>query len=385
MFGAERFGSCSVSMQSEKTFVMWVQIFLPVVGALVLSGCSFQNTPPPPDWILTPQKAYPTDRFLVGIGEGSTRDQAEKRAYAAVARIFSANIQARSLDQESYSLTETNEQSSTHRTLRIDHETRVTTTKLIENVRVLDAWYRALDQQFFVLAGLDRHHTETLLVERLGDLDTTIERLIGQGRSHPQKLHRIQGYKQALVLLQQRKGMNADLRVIRASGAGISSAYTGSQVQREFMDFVATHLVISVGIQGENHEELERAIEEGLKREGLLASAREQDSLIAETPADISISGTGRLWTVDLPDPLFRYVRWCGDVQIRETESARLVGVISRSGREGHITENEARVRASKVMQEVISREVARLLTQSVFSPEPELFNSQNIPNACPS
>jgi hypothetical protein len=58
--------------------------------------------------------------------------------------------------------------------------------------------------------------------------------------------------------------------------------------------------------------------------------------------------------------------------------------VISRSGREGHITEKEAQVRASKVMQEVISQEVARLLTQSVFSAEPESSNSQNIPNACP-
>ncbi len=363
---------------------MWVKFFLPFVGALVLSGCWFRNSPTPPDWILAPQAAYPADRYLVGMGEGATRDQAEKRAYAAVARIFSANVQAKSFDQESYSLTETNDQSSTNRTLHIDHMTQVTTTKLLENVKVLDAWYRTLDQQFFVLAGLDRHHTERVLIERLSDLDAAIEGFIKQGRSHPQKIHRIQGYKQALVLLQQRKVMNTDLRVIRVSGEGIASSYTSPQVQREFMDFVASHLMISVVMEGENHEELERAIGEGLKREGLLASAREGNSLMPETPADISISGTGKLWTVDLPDPLFRYVRWCGDVQIRETESARLIGVISRSGREGHITENEARVRASKVMQEVISQEVARLLTQSVFSAEPNSSNSQNIPNACP-
>ena len=363
---------------------MWIKFFLPLAGALVLSGCWFRSTPTPPDWILAPQVAYPGDRYLVGMGEGSTRDQAEKRAYAAVARIFSANVQAKSLDQESYSLTETNDQSLTHRTLHIDHVTQVTTTKLLENVKVLDAWYRTLDQQFFVLAGLDRHHTETALVERLSDLDVAIEGFVMQGRSHPQKIHRIQGYKQALGLLQQRKVMNTDLRVIRASGEGIPSLYTSQQVQREFMDFVASHLVISIVIEGENHEELERAIGEGLKREGLLASAREGDSLNSETPADVSISGTGRLWTVDLPDPLFHYVRWCGDVQIRETESARLVGVISRSGREGHITDHEARVRASKVMQEVISQEVARLLTQSVFSSEPDSSNSQTIPNACP-
>ena len=363
---------------------MWFKLVFLLVGALVLSGCWFRSTPIPPDWVLSPQAAYPADRYLVGMGEGSTRDQAEKRAYAAVARIFSANVQAKSLDQESYSLKETNDQSSTQRTLHIDHLTQVTTTKLLENVNVLESWYRPLDQQFFILAGLDRHQTEKILLERLSNLDLTIEGFVTQGRTHPQKIHRIQGYKQALVLLQQRFGMNTDLRVIRASGEGVLPPYTRNQLQSEFMDFVANHLVISVVMEGENHEELERAIEEGLTREGLLASARERESLVPGTQADVSISGTGRLWTVDLPDPLFRYVRWCGDVQIHETESSRLVGVISQSGREGHITENEARIRASKVMQEVIAKEVARLLTQSVFSAEPDLSTSQSIPNACP-
>jgi len=360
---------------------MWVKIFLPLICALMLSGCWFRNTPPPPDWIQTTQKAYPTDRYLVGMGEGSTRDQAEKRAYAAVARIFSANVQAKSLDRESYSLTETNDQSSTHRTLRIDHETQVTTTKLIENVKVLEAWYRTLDQQFFVLAGLDRHHTETLLVERLGDLDATIERLVAQGRSHPQKFHRIQGYKQALVLLQQRKAMNTDLRVIRASGEGIPSSYISPQIQREFMDFVAKNLLISVAIEGEYHEDLERAILEGLKKEGLLGRPANSES---SEMADLSIIGQGLLWAVDLPDPLFKYVRWCGTIDIYENPSHRLIGVISETGREGHVTEHEARIRASKVMQDVISKEVARLLTQSVFNADPDLSTSQSIPNACP-
>jgi hypothetical protein len=255
---------------------------------------------------------------------------------------------------------------------------------LLENVKVLESWYRQRDQQFFILAGLDRHQTENLLVERLSNLDLTIDGFVTQGRTHPQKIHRIQGYKQALVLLQQRVVLNTDLRVIRASGEGILPPYTSHQLQREFIDFVANHLVISVVMEGENHEELERAIWEGLKREGLLASAKERESIMPGTQADISITGTGRLWLVDLPDPLFRYVRWCGDVQIHETESGRLVGVISRSGREGHITENEARIRSSKVMQDVISKEVARLLTQSVFNAEPDLSTSQSIPNACP-
>ena len=273
----------------------------------------------------------------------------------------------------------------TQRELNIDHMTQVTTKKILENVKVLESWYRKTDRQFVVLAGLDRQQTESVFLDRLRVLDRKIDGFVSQGRGHPQKVQRIRGYKQALALLQKRKTLNQDLQVIRVSGKGVSPSYSIHQLQNELMDFVANHVVISLAIEGDSQEELERAIWDGLKREGLLASARESMPSGMGSQVDLSISGKGRLWTVELPDPLFRYVRWCGDIQIREAGSERLVGAISRSGREGHITEKEARVRASNQMQKVISDEVANILTHSVFSDQSD--SSQKVlipPKACP-
>ena len=87
---------------------------------------------------------------------------------------------------------------------------------------------------------------------------------------------------------------------------------------------------------------------------------------------------------MDLPDPSFRYVRWCGDAQVQEMDSKRLLGVISRTGREGHITEQEARIRASHTMQKVISKEVVRIFTQSAFYKTSDAAKGLNIPKACP-
>ena len=359
-------------------------MILGVWVCILAVGCAWFGRENPPEWIMSPHQSYPAERYLTGIGEAESREQAEKRAYAAVARVFSAQVKTQSMDHETYSIQESGERSQTRRELQLDQRTQVTTSKVLENVKVLDVWYQPSTRHYWALAGLDRQQAEQAILERLQEWDTKIANMINQGRTHPQKIQQIRGYKQAINLLADRNTLNADLRVIRSSGESLLPSYGIPEIQREFMDFVANHLVISVVMEGENHEELERAIWEGLKREGLLASARERESIMPSTQADVSISGTGRLWVVDLPDPLFRYVRWCGDVQIHETESGRLVGVISRSGREGHITEHEARIRASKVMQEVIAKEVARLLTQSVFSAEPDLSNSQSIPNACP-
>jgi hypothetical protein len=350
-------------------------------GVCILAGgCAWYGGETPPEWIMSPHQSYPAERYLTGIGEAESRDQAEKRAYAAVARVFSAQVNTQSMDHETYSIQESGVESQTRRELQLDQRTQVTTSKALENVQILDLWYQPSTRHFWALAGLDRQQAEKAILERLQEWDTKIENMIHQGRTHPQKIQRIRGYKEAMILLTDRDTLNTDLRVIRTSGDSLPPSYRIPQIQREFMDFVAQNLVISVAIEGEYHEDIERAILEGLKQEGLLG--RPPDSKSSEV-ADLAIVGQGKFWTVNLPDPLFKYVRWCGDIDIYENPSHRLIGVISETGREGHVTEKEARIRASKVMQEVISKEIARLLTRSVFSAEPDPSQSQRVPNAC--
>ena len=347
---------------------------------MLIGGCAWLANETPPDWIRSSHQSYPPERYLTGIGEAESRELAEKRAYAAVARVFSAKVSAQSMDYEKYSLQETDDRSQSRRELLLDRRTRVTTNKVLENVKVLDVWYQPSTRHFFAFAGLDRQQAEQAVLERLQDWDMKIDHMINQGRTHPRKIQRIRGYKEAIALLADRDLLNADLRIIRASGESLPSSYRIPQVQREFMDFVANEVVISVTLEGDNHQDMERAILEGLKQEGLLAGTAKAEGI---ENTDLAIVGEGYLWSLDIPDPLFTYVRWCGDIEIYETPSHRLIGVISETGREGHITEQEARVRANSAMQQVLSREVARLLTRSIFE-DSDNEEARRKPKACP-
>lgn len=355
-----------------------------VGGVLILiAGCAWLGSEVPPEWILSPHSRYPVEQFLTGMGEAESRDQAERRAYAAVARVFSAHVQARSMDRESYVIQETGKTSRTRRELQLDQRTQVTTSKVLENVKILDAWYQPSTRHFFALAGLDRPQAEQAILERVRDWDSIIEDMINQGRSHPRKIQRIHGYKQAMSLLNTRKQLNADLRVIRISGESQPPPFRLPDIQREFQDFVANEVIIWVSMKGENREQLERAILEGLKQEGLLGTMASMLNEGMSGNEDMSIVGQAKLWTIDLPDPLFKYVRWCGDIDIYENPSHRLIGVISETGREGHITEREARVRANGAMQQVLSREVSRLLTRSIFEEKNAAAKIQRKSKAC--
>lgn len=363
----------------SKTPIISVSLYL------LFSGCTGLKEDAPPQWILSPQNSYPTEQFLTGQGEGSTREKAEKKAYVAIARIFLAEVKSEAEDQESYSMQQTGHTHRTQRTLKITQYNQVNTRKVLENVQILKVWAKPSTQHFFVLAGLDRHKADKIITDRLHEIDQSIHQSVTQGRTNTQKIERIRGYKHALSLLSARKSLHSDLRIIRQNGNSQPSLYMLDRLLQEFQNFVAHELTIAVKINGENHKALERAILQGLQKEGLLgqhASTSMREGSEREK-ADIVIHGTERLWAVNLPDPVFTYVRWCANITIYDQPSNQLVGVISRTGMEGHITESEANVRARKFMLYTLTQEIARIFTSSYVKEEHSTSPHQTPSSPC--
>jgi len=100
-------------------------------------------------------------------------------------------------------------------------------------------------------------------------------------------------------------------------------------------------------------------------------------------PVELSIKGTVRLWPIDVHDPHFRYVRWCTDAVIEETATHRVIGAVSKGGKEGHVTEREAAAKAVRVMQQEFSAELARSVAAHIYG-EADLPAAAAAPSGCP-
>ena len=98
----------------------------------------------------------------------------------------------------------------------------------------------------------------------------------------------------------------------------------------------------------------------------LAGAAAEPQAAMNNQAPDLLIKGVVRVWDIDSLDPLFVYARWCGDIQIIDRMQERVVGVVSRSGREGHVTSRAARARASAVMQSTLAQEVGSTIFSSM-------------------
>ena len=350
----------------------WSLIIL--VMGLSLSACTMFKSVDPPTWLMGASEQYPTSRYLVGVGHGASSSVAEERAYAAVAKIFSAHVQSRVQDSEAFRMLEKDGSTQTQRELGLEQSTRVTTNKVLSHVQVLERWQHPETKEMYVLAGLDRQQVERGWVEQIQAYDQTIDDDVRRARASSDKLSHLGQLRHAIQVWHEREKVNVDLRVIRESGSGIPPPYELGQLRQELDAFIKEQFLVEVRIVGDQAADVQSAIVQKLGQEGLLVrtegsptpSESESQTGVSQQAPDLLIKGSVHVWDIDSLDPLFVYARWCGDVQIIDPRQDRVLGVVSRSDREGHVTAREARLRASAVMQATLAQEVVSTIFSSL-------------------
>ncbi len=355
---------------------------------LVLFGCSWFGGPAKPAWIDGVSPDYPSTQYLTGVGQGDNRAVAEDQAYAALARIFKAEVSAQSKDWESYLVVEQRGQSRDERRLTLDNLTRVSTDKVLENVKIVDRWYDAKKGLHYALAGMHRPQAETAFTERIAELDRSVRSDVEEAHGTADRLAKVRCLRRAARSLVIREAYNADLRVIRASGQGTAAPYRVQDLTRELEEFLSSNFVLAVVVTGDQVEPVQRALSEGLIKEGLQVaswnSATDQaGGSRSQSAPELLVRGTVRVWPIDVRDPQFFYVRWCSDFEIVDMTSQRVVGAISKGGKEGHLSEREATARVVRVMQQDMSADVAKAIAAHIYG-ETELPTEAIRPAGCP-
>ena len=360
-----------------------------LMGLAALSGCAWFGGHTKPDWIEGVSAAYPSRQYLVGVGQAESRVVAEDRAYAAVARIFKAEVSAHAKDWESYLVIEQRGQSSAERRLTLDNLTRVSTDKVLENVQIVDRWVDVQKGFHYALAGMYRPQAETSFMERITELDRSIRDDVEEAHRGSDKLAKVRALRRAARNLVLRETYNTDLRVIRPSGQGIVASYRVSELTHELERFLTTNLVLAVAMAGDQAEPMQRALTEGLLKEGLQVTSRtwrgdwSMDGDSSGSSPELLVRGVVRVWPIDVRDPQFKFVRWCSDLEVVDVTSQRVVGALSKGGKEGHLSEREATAKVVRVMQQAFSIDVAKAIAGYVYG-ELELPAQASQPAGCP-
>jgi len=349
---------------------------LAVIFFLVLSACA--ASPAIPDWVTgTKASAYPDGQFLVGVGQAESRSVAEERAYAAMARIFKADVSSRAKDWESYLTLEKRGHVQTERQLTLEVVTQVTTDKLVENVKIAETWRDPKTGLHSALAVMNREAAQVTFRSKIAEMDDAISRDVKEARTTRDTYRQARGIRRAIRTLIIRDALNSDLRVV-IGGRGVVSDHSLSGLTGELETLLNERLVVAVEVTGDQAKAVWQAVMEGLVREGLPVTAPSGGT----ATADLLVKGEARLWPMELPDPRFRYARWCAEFVILHQKDQRVLGSVARSGREGHLTATDAAGRALASLQQDIASALAKSLAEHIYGDPPS--DSAPAQAACP-
>ena len=98
---------------------------------------------------------------------------------------------------------------------------------------------------------------------------------------------------------------------------------------------------------------------------------------------ELLVRGVVRVWPIDVRDPQFKFARWCSDFEVLDLSSQRVVGALSKGGKEGHLSDREATARVVRIMQQELSVDVAQAIAAHVYG-EMELPTQASQPAGCP-
>ena len=343
-----------------------------IIGLIGLLGhAAFVGAADPPDWVGGSSKKHPAAGYLTGVGYGDTRQAAEDRAYAAISKIFKAEIDSKTQEWEKYLQSDAKGQTDSRRQVGIEQATSVSTQKVLENVAIAETWLDESKAVYYALAVMDRPHAAATLRDRITSLDLKVDELLKESRESDNKLRTVQSLHAAIQNLLLREAYNTELRIIDPAGKGSEGMVNLAAVGRDLRQYLAKNFKIVVEVAGPHHERIRAAIVEGLNRQGFPVAPVGREPV--ERDADLVIKGVVAFEPVEMPgggSKRTRFVRWSAAFDLTDQSSKRVIGSVAQQGREGHLTSSEAESRALRVAEQAMAEEISRRIAEFIYGQE---------------
>lgn len=319
-----------------------------------------------PGWIDNPGLFYPKEEYLVGVGEGETRKRAEDQTYAAISRIFQAKVSDQFKSFERSLESESGGKNRISRHIEIEQLTTMSTEKTLEDVAISETWFDPDTKTYYALAILNRSHASASLKDKIAQLDSEAAQALQQAQKTQEKRIRLKNLKRALNAILLREGYNMDLMIIDPSGKGIANPLDPLKVINGFDQFVAGSFSVAILLAGPYSGQIKESLSEEITgRLGL--------PLVSVSSPSIDVSIAGRIEMEEAKTSSsseFKFLQWRVTIHLLD-EVGKEFGTITRSGREGHRSRQEAEQVVVRSIRQEIKKEVGEKLTRFLFGDIP--------------
>nr|WP_242463920.1 LPP20 family lipoprotein [Halorhodospira halophila] len=193
-----------------------------LAGVLLAVGCAGGGSRPaePPGWVEGAEPAeFPRARYLTAVGTADSRESAQDRARAELARAFEVHVAARTQQEDRLEFGA----GATRHQATLGQQVATRTEVTLRGVEIGETWREPESGRYHVLAVLDRQRAASALREAMAGLDAATSRDLRQADEAEDPLHALAALARGLEAQRQRAEYQQALRVL--TGAGMAVRY----------------------------------------------------------------------------------------------------------------------------------------------------------------
>ncbi|MFC1467657.1 LPP20 family lipoprotein [Verrucomicrobiota bacterium] len=322
-------------------------VLLAATLSLLLSGCA--TTPSAkklPKWVLHPDSKYSSVRYMTAVGEGDTLRAAEGHAFNRLAGRFKTRVQAS--ERVSDRAEETfGKKLSFEKTSEYLSDIQLETDETLLNVETLEQYHDAKGR-VYALVALNRADTAQLYKEKIAENAQRIRSLMG---GDPYKLKAYAKARLALALGLANQQLIDRLSIIHHDSATMANLPYELDLLRMRAAQASHSIRFKVSMQGNQSAAFGQQVSSVMTRRGFTESA----------VSDLRISGTVSIQDIHFPRKDINTVRFQLLLNVNDQLGKTLI-TLKKDGREAHLSQENARRRAERTVNQLIEKELnARL------------------------
>jgi len=315
-----------------------------------------------PEWVDGDSIQYPSSRYLTGVGYASDRKSAEDRARAEIAKIFYSKIDSRTRSYQEYVQTTSKGKSRAEETFGMEEITKVSTEKVLSGVRISKVYQETgAAPLFYALAVLDREQSATMLSDKIQELDNDIKGLLIRAQGEEDTLATVKSLKQSIQKHILREAYDAELRIVSRSGTGISPPIHFTEIKGRLESILLRDFLIGVSVTGSRAGEIQEALVQGLNQQGFSIS----EDL---GKASVLVRGAVEIEALERGTAEWKYVQWRAYFDMVDSKGGAVFGSVNKTGREGHLSLQQAENRAVRKIRRALTTEIAEKMRRYIFS-----------------
>ncbi len=300
-----------------------------------------------PEWVIAPSNVFPEDKYFAAVGNGSDRDSAEVRAVNSLASIFNQSVKTETKSSKRMSQAQIDGKVAIASIEDFNQKIlkKVDVDDLI-GIEIKEVWFDT-KENWYAVAVMDKDAAARIIVDMIKKNSSAVEDLLRGAESSEPSIEKFATLDFACDIAIEDESLLQRLMIINPDKAEDARTLCQSpnKVAAKRFD-VAKSIPMFVDFQGDVNGRIENTYLEEISKFGFMSSQNKNARYVLTALISFEESET--------TDKKSTRCRYNIDSFILDRKTGNQLLPFKASGREGHVSYDEAKERAIKSMEKKI-------------------------------